>query len=219
MRYSADAGGESRPRGSGHGRRSRGRCRRRWPCWRGGGYAGGPGAPLALTVDDLAAPGGIGLTDVYFGWHVDDGRRGARSRACTASWSPRSRRPAARRGTGGLGQRQGPVRGTGVRAVWGSASLRRTPPTGWTVQTWDGSGVSGPLARAVTFDTGLDDGALRARGLDQSDRPSRSWTRQRRSTSTNTTGVWAYKDEYSYVRKDAEPRRLSDRQGPSVRIS
>ena len=42
-----------------------------------GATSHGPGAPQALTVDDLAAPVGIGLTDVYFGWHVGDSRRGA----------------------------------------------------------------------------------------------------------------------------------------------
>src|ERR1019366_1392396 len=42
-----------------------------------GASSGGPGAPLALTVDDLVAPVGIGLTGVYFGWHVGDSRRDA----------------------------------------------------------------------------------------------------------------------------------------------
>ena len=42
-----------------------------------GAKSAGPGAPQALTVDDLPAPIGLGLTDVYFGWLLADGRRGA----------------------------------------------------------------------------------------------------------------------------------------------
>jgi hypothetical protein len=40
-----------------------------------------PGSPRTLTVDGLEAPIGLGLNDVYFGWHVDDHRRGAIQRA------------------------------------------------------------------------------------------------------------------------------------------
>ncbi len=73
-----------------------------------GATPGGPGAPLALTVDDLAAPVGLGLTDVYFGWHVDDGRRGA----IQSAYRVRGSRPV-------LG---GPLRGA-APVVWDSGKV------------------------------------------------------------------------------------------------
>src|SRR5271157_3025260 len=48
----------------------------------GAGVASGtPGAPEALRVDNLLAPIGLGLDDVFFSWRVGDHRRGARQRA------------------------------------------------------------------------------------------------------------------------------------------
>ncbi len=167
-----------------------------------GASSGGPGAPRALTVDDLVAPVGIGLTDVYFGWHVDDNRRGAVQSAYRIVVS----RPA-------LG---GPGRGA-ASVVWDSGKvlsaaqafvpyggLALAPDTTyrWTVQTWDGSGISGPLARVETFDTGLDDGDWHA---DWIKRPtSEVLDTPDTINAQSTTGLWANKDEYSYVRKEAK---------------
>ncbi len=167
-----------------------------------GASSGGPGAPLALTVDDLVAPVGIGLTDVYFGWHVGDSRRDAVQSAYRIVVS----RPT-------LG---GPTRGA-APAVWDSGKIvsatQAFVPYGgrslvpdttyrWTVQTWDGSGVGGPLARAGTFDTGLNDGDWHA---DWIKRPTVEVLDTPQSFNVqNTTGVWANKDEYSYVRKEAK---------------
>ncbi len=162
----------------------------------------GPGAPLALTVDDLVTQVGLGLTDVYFGWHVGDDRRGAVQSAYRIVVS----RPV-------LG---GPSRGA-APVVWDSGKVHSArqafvpyggralaPDTTyrWTVQTWDGSGVSGPPARLATFDTGLDDGDWHA---DWIKRPTAEVLDTPETFNVqSTTGVWAYKDEYSYVRKEAK---------------
>src|ERR1700680_2981095 len=42
-----------------------------------GADVGGRPKPEALTVDGLVAPIGLATTDVQFGWHVGDPRRGA----------------------------------------------------------------------------------------------------------------------------------------------
>ena len=167
-----------------------------------GATTGGPGAPLALTVDDLAAPVGLGLTDVYFGWHVDDGRRGAVQSAYRIVVS----RPVLggpRRGAAPVVWDSGKVLSVAQAFVpYGGRALAPDTTYRWTVQTWDGSGVSGPRAHAATFDTGLDDGDWHA---DWIKRPT---VEQLDTPETfnvqNTTGVWAYKDEYSYVRKEAK---------------
>src|SRR6202521_2750192 len=167
-----------------------------------GATSGGPRAPLTLTVDDLVAPVGIGLTDVYFGWHVGDSRRDAVQSAYRIVVS----RPA----LGGLGRGAAPVvwdSGKIVSAAqacvpYGGRALAPDTTYRWTVQTWDGSGVRGPLARAETFDTGLDDGDWRA---DWIKRPTvEELDTPETFNVQNTTGVWANKDEYSYVRKEAK---------------
>jgi alpha-L-rhamnosidase len=166
-----------------------------------GATSASPGAPRALTVDDLPAPVGLGLTDVYFGWLLADGRRGAVQSAYRVVVS----RPV-------LG---GPNRGA-APMVWDSGKVLSAEqafvPYGgpalvpdttywWTVQTWDGKGVSGPLARAATFDTGLDDGDWHA---DWIKRPTVEVLDTPATFNLqNNTGVWANKDEYSYVRKEA----------------
>jgi alpha-L-rhamnosidase len=166
----------------------------------GGKSSSGPGAPQALTVDDLSAPVGLGLSDVFFGWHVTDSRRGAVQSAYRVVVS----RPF-------LG---GPNRGA-AEAVWDSGKVASvaqafvayggpalSPDTTyrWTVQTWDGRGVRGPFATSATFDTGLGDGDWHADWI------KRSTVETLDTPATfnvqNNTGVWAYKDEYSYVRKE-----------------
>src|ERR1700676_2918116 len=123
-----------------------------------GATSGGPGAPLRLAVDDLAAPVGIGLTDVYFGWHVGDRRRDAVQSAYRIVVS----RPALcgpERGAAPVVWDSGKIVSAGQAFVpYGGRALAPDTTSRWTVQTWDGSGVSGPPARAETSDTGLDDG-------------------------------------------------------------
>jgi alpha-L-rhamnosidase len=161
----------------------------------------GPGAPVALTVDDLSSPIGLGLDDVFFGWHVHDARRGAVQSAYRIVVS----RPAL----------AGPARGTST-AVWDSGKVPSAdeafiaytgpalPPDTtyrWTVQTWDGAGVAGPWASPSTFDTGLRDGDWNA-----------DWVKRLTVEPMDTTdtfnlqsgfGLWENKDEYTYVRKEA----------------
>jgi alpha-L-rhamnosidase len=161
----------------------------------------GPGAPQALTVDDMPAPVGLGLTDVYFGWYVSDSRRGAVQSAYRVVVS----RPV-------LG---GPTRGA-APVVWdsgkvpsaeqafvpyGGPALSADTTYRWTVQTWDGRGVDGPLASPATFDTGLDDSDWHADWIKRSTVEVLD-TPQTFNVQSNT-GIWAYKDEYSYVRKEA----------------
>ncbi len=164
--------------------------------------AHGPGAPLALTVDETNAPVGLGLTDVYFGWHVDDSRRGAVQSAYRIVVS----RPVlggSKRGAAPVVWDSGKVMSaTQAFVPYGGRDLAPDTTYRWTVQTWDGVGVSGPLARAATFDTGLRDGDWHADWI------KRATVEHLDTPATfrvqNTTGVWAYKDEYSYVRKAAQ---------------
>jgi alpha-L-rhamnosidase len=167
-----------------------------------GAMSGSPGAPRALTVDDLPAPVGLGLTDVYFGWHVADSRRGAVQSAYRIVVT----RPA----LGGPSRGAAPViwdTGKVLSAAqafvpYGGRALAPDTAYRWTVQTWDGSGVSGPLARAATFDTGLNDGDWHA---DWIKRPTVEVldTPDTFNVQSNT-GIWVNKDEYSYVRKEAK---------------
>jgi alpha-L-rhamnosidase len=165
-----------------------------------GAKSAGPGAPQALTVDDLPAPVGLGLTDVYFGWHVSDSRRGAVQSAYRVVVS----RPA-------LGD---PKRGA-APVVWDSGKVvsvdqafvpyrgpALSPDTSyrWTVQTWDGRGVRGPFAAAATFDTGLNDGDWHADWIKRS--TVEALDTPQTFNVQNNTGIWTYKDEYSYVRKE-----------------
>ncbi len=148
----------------------------------------------------MPAPIGLGLTDVYFGWHVNDSRRGAVQSAYRIVVS----RPIL------AGTRRGatlPIWDSGkVRSVmqafvpYGGPDLLPDTTYRWTVQTWDGSGVSGPLAHPGTFDTGLNDSDwdadwIKRPTIEALDTPATINTQE-------ATGIWAHKDEYSYVRKE-----------------
>ncbi len=165
-----------------------------------GTKSAGPGTPQALTVDDLSAPVGLGLTDIYFGWHVTDSRRGAVQSAYRIMVS----RPI-------LG---GPNRGA-APVIWDSGKVLAveqafvayrgpalSPDTTyrWTVQTWDGNGRRGPFATAATFDTGLGDADWHTDWIKRATTEVLD-TPETLNTQMNT-GVWANKDEYSYVRKE-----------------
>jgi alpha-L-rhamnosidase len=156
-----------------------------------GTKSAGPGAPQVLTVDDLPAPVGLGLTDIYFGWHVADSRRGAVQSAYRVVVS----RPV-------LG---GPKRGA-APVVWDSGKVvaveqafvpyrgpALSPDTTyrWTVQTWDGNGRRGPFATAATFDTGLGDADWHADWIKRATKEVLD-TPETLNTQNNT-GVWANK--------------------------
>ena len=143
---------------------------------RGAGAADGPGRPDDLTVDGLAAPIGLAASDVQFGWHVVDGRRGAIQRAYRIMVS----------------QASGP-------AVWDSGRVDSSdeafvpyqgPPLApdtayrWTVQNWDASDNMSALAKPGSFETGLGDGDWRA-----------SWIRR----PTDDTVEFS---QYTYARKE-----------------
>ena len=167
----------------------------------GGATSVGPGAPRALTVDDLTAPVGLGLSDLYFGWHVVDSRRGAVQGAFRIVVT-RPVLTGPRRGTAAPVWDSGKVR-SAVQAFvpYGGRALSPDTTYRWTVQTWDGHGVSGPMARAATFDTGLNDDDWHA---DWIKRPTTEVLDTPAAFATQTnTGIWAYKDEYTYVRKVA----------------
>ncbi len=164
--------------------------------------SGAPGAPSALTVDDLAAPVGLGLTDVYFGWHVDDSQRGAVQSAYRIVVS----RPVlggSTRGPAPVVWDSGEVMSTAQAFVpYGGRALTPDTTYWWTVQTWNGLGVGGPMARVGTFDTGLRDGDwhadwIKRATVEELDTP-------KTFSVQNATGLWDYKDEYTYIRKEAK---------------
>ena len=162
----------------------------------------GLGAPSALTVDDLAAPVGLGLTDVYFGWHDNDRRQDASQTSYRIVVSAPSL--------------AGPNRG-GSTTVWDSGRVASAeqafvpyagPPLkpdttySWTVQTWDRDGQPSPTSARATFDTGLRDQDWHA-----------DWIKRLTVEPQDTPdtfayqsafGVWEVKDEYSYVRKETQ---------------
>ncbi|MFF5084615.1 alpha-L-rhamnosidase N-terminal domain-containing protein [Actinoplanes sp. NPDC000266] len=111
-----------------------------------GGHA--PGAPIRLTVDDLAQPMNVEGTPL-FGWLPVDRDAGERQTAYQI-------RVADRRGV--------PVWDSGrVRTseqshvAYRGAALTPGSPYTWTVRTWDGTGRPSPWAAGKTFETGLGD--------------------------------------------------------------
>ena len=148
-----------------------------------------PGAPLALTVDGLVSPIGLGLSDVAFAWRVNDLRRGAVQSAYRIVVT----RPD---GSQALGQRSGAVRAPRVRRVRRPAAAPDTV-YGWRVQTWDGSGQPSPWSSA-TFETGLGDADWQA-----------AWIRRPASHDLEP-------DEYTYARKRVRAWLVADRAGPRL---
>jgi alpha-L-rhamnosidase len=161
---------------------------------------GRPGSPTHLTVDGLVAPVGLGQDDVNFGWYLGDDRRGAVQSAYRILVS----RPLL----------AGRDRGRSV-GVWDSgrvksprqafvhyAGPRLAPDTTyeWTVQTWDGEGVASSVSHAQSFDTALGNHDWHADWIKRlTAEPDDN------ATSLNLQsglGIWANKDEYTYVRKD-----------------
>ncbi len=84
----------------------------------------------------------------------------------------------------------------------GDAPWRRTPPTGGRFRPGTARELAGRWRAPETFDTGLDDGDWHA---DWIKRPTvEELDTPETFNVQNTTGVWANKDEYSYVRKEAK---------------
>ena len=172
-----------------------------WPAATSSATSGRSAAPTHLTVDGLAAPVGLGLADVCFGWYVGD----RRPNAVQSAYRVRVVRPVL----------AGPDRGRTV-PVWDSGRVRShqqafvtyggprlAPDTTyrWTVQTWDGHGVASALSAPARFDTGLADADWHADWI------KRLTVEPADSTTTfqiqSGFGVWLPKDEYTYVRKEA----------------
>ncbi|HEV2309239.1 MAG TPA: family 78 glycoside hydrolase catalytic domain [Acidimicrobiia bacterium] len=140
------------------------------------------GVPQGLTVDGLRSPIGLGLTDVQFGWHVNDPRPGAVQAAYRIVVTHR------------------PLTGAAAAApVWDSGEVPSSDqafvPYGgpalapdtlyeWTVQTWAAAGGPSALAPAATFETGLADQDWHA-----------DWIRR----ATNDVAEY---DQYTYARKE-----------------
>jgi len=124
-------------------------------------------SPLVLTVDGLAAPIGLGLDDIYFGWHLGDDRPGAVQSAYRLVVS----RPAL----------TGPGRsGSSAPVVWDSGQVAsaeqafvayRGPALApatvyrWTVRSWPATGAPSPFASHATFETGLADHDWKAKWI------------------------------------------------------
>lgn len=163
-----------------------------------GGSGNPPGPPSQLTVDDLAAPIGLDVGDVNFGWHVSDGRRGALQTAYRIIVSS-SDDPSGRAQPSTVWD-SGRVPSADQSAVpYGGPPLHADSTYRWTVQTWGSSGGAGPLAADASFETGLQDGDWKAQWVrrltpDPTDTPSSSAVQA-------GTGQWANEDEYTYVRK------------------
>jgi alpha-L-rhamnosidase len=143
-----------------------------------------PGAPVALTVDGLAAPLGLATGDIAFAWHVDDARRGAMQsayRIVVVRVAP----------TVGAAGPTTPVWDSGRVSSPADAFVAYRGPAlaadavyRWQVQTWDAAGRSGPLSAPGSFETGLSDRDWRA-----------DWIRR-------TTDTKAEPNQYTYVRKE-----------------
>jgi alpha-L-rhamnosidase len=140
------------------------------------------GAPRGLTVDGLPAPIGLGLTDVQFGWQVNDPRAGSMQ----AAYRIVVTRPS--------------LTGTTAPAtVWDSGEVSSSdqafvayggPPLApgtayqWTVQTWAAAGGPSAFAPVASFETGLADQDWHA-----------DWIRR----ATNDTTEY---DQFTYARKE-----------------
>ena len=143
-----------------------------------------PGAPSALTVDDLKAPIGLGLSDVVFAWHVDDERRGAVQSAYRLTVS-RGRVSGSHPAATSTIWDSGRVTSDATAFVaYGGPGLAPDSVYQWRVQTWDGLGKASPLSAPASFETGLRDQDWRA-----------DWIRRPADTKTEP-------DQYTYARKE-----------------
>ena len=163
------------------------------------GEASGP--PIHLRVDGLRHPIGLGLGDVNFGWYVGD----PRNDAVQSGYRIRVSRPllsGSHRGDAVDVWDSGRVRSR-AQAFVHYAGPRLAPDTTyeWTVQTWDGDGVASPVSQPSTFDTGLGNHDWHADWI-------KRLTIEPQDDATTFQiqsgfGIWAIKNEYTYVRKEA----------------
>ncbi|HVA08575.1 MAG TPA: family 78 glycoside hydrolase catalytic domain [Acidimicrobiales bacterium] len=166
------------------------------------GGTGAPRAPAALTVDGLLAPLGVGLSDVFFAWQVDDPRRGAVQSAYRLVVSrPTIAGPLA--GRSAVVWDSGRVPSAAQAFIpYGGPALEPDTTYSWTVQTWDGVGNPAPTSAPGAFDTGLADGDWQAdwiKRLTVEPPPNNATTFK----VQDEFGVWMDEDEFSYVRHEA----------------
>ena len=100
-----------------------------------------PGAPTHLTVDDLAHPLGLDVTDVFFAWQLGDSSRGAAQSAYRISVS-----------TGGTTTwDSGKVHSAAQAFIpYAGPALRPDSVYQWTVQTWSTGGAAPPVDHVCT---------------------------------------------------------------------
>jgi len=108
------------------------------------GAAAGPVAPVTLTVDDMAAPIGLDIADVFFGWQLGGSGRGTVEtgyRIIVGTDDP------ARHASGSVVWDSGRVLSSDQSAVpYRGRRLRADSAYWWEVQVWDGAGRRSPLS-------------------------------------------------------------------------
>jgi alpha-L-rhamnosidase len=141
-------------------------------------------APVALTVDGLASPLGVGSHDVQFAWRGGDGGRGTAQVAYRIVVSRVSLAGDEARATATIWDSGRVASADQANVPYRGPSLAADAVHGWTVQTWTDSGRAGPFARPATFETGLADRDWRA-----------SWIRRAGDERLEP-------DQYTYARKE-----------------
>ncbi len=126
-------------------------------------------SPTTLTVDGLMSPIGLGLDDVYFGWHLGDERRGAVQRAYRVVVSRPRLTGSGRGSTSPVVWDSGQVASAEQALVaYGGPALAPDTVYRWTAQSWPAAGGPSPLAAHATFETGLSDHDWKAKWISRS---------------------------------------------------
>jgi alpha-L-rhamnosidase len=147
--------------------------------------------PLGLTVDDQAAPIGLGFSDVYFGWRLGDAGQG------TVQTGYRIVVRADRLTLWDSGR----IASSDQSAIpYGGRPLAPDSVYRWTVQTWDGAGHPSGASQPATFETGLSDRDWRAEWIRRLTAFPLDSNPAVQATESNL-GAWINQDEYTYARK------------------
>ena len=159
---------------------------------------------MTLTVDDMAAPIGLDVADVFFGWQLDGSRRGTVEtayRIVVGTDDPTGHTP------GTVVWDSGRVPSSDQSAVpYRGRRLTADSAYWWEVQIWDGAGRRSPLSAPARFETGLGNGDWQAQWI----RRLTPYPLDRGAGASSleaNTGVWLDQDEYTYVRKQTTLER------------